>query len=87
MSVESSEKDEERSRRKHIAKIHNDRLKLVADVIKGVLLLALGLGFFRFLFDPGGGPVGVVQSVLVLSGSSLLFGLIWLLLEYQKPEE
>lgn len=87
MSVEGNEKDEERSRRKHANKIYNDRIKLIADVLKGVLLLTLGLGFFRFVFDPESGGVSVVQSVLVLSGVALLFGLVWLVLELQRPEE
>ena len=64
----------------------NDRIKLVADILKGTVLLLLGLGVFRTALDPGA-ETGHVQTVLVLSAASLLFGLVWLVLGLQRPKE
>ena len=87
MSDPPPEHEADIRRRKHEAKIHNDRMKALADMGKVAFGALVVGGVVRFLVDPNAPSVGSLQLVLTLIAAGLVGLFVWLVLGWQRPEE
>ena len=79
--------DDDPGRRKHDAKVHNDRMKALADIGKLVFGALVVGGAVRFLVDPNAPSVGSLQLVLTLAAAALVGLFVWVVLGWPRPEE
>lgn len=78
---------DDESQRKHAAKVHNDRMKALADMGKlafGALVIG---GIVRFIVDPTAPSVGAVQLALTFVAAGLIGWGVWVVLGWQRPED
>ena len=87
MSDSEPTSGDDQAQRKHAAKVHNDRIKFVADIGKLTLGALIVGGVVRFLVDPNAPTAEVVQLVLTLTGAAFIGLGVWFLLGRQRPEE
>ena len=79
--------DDDARRRKHEAKIHNDRMRALADMGKVAFGALLVSGVVRYFVDPNAPPVGSLQLLSSIVGAGLMVWFVWSALDWQRPEE
>lgn len=81
-----SENELKERRRKHEAKVHNDRMKAIADMGKVAFGALVVGGVVRFLVDPNAPSVGSLQLLVTLIAAALIGLIVWIVLGWQRPE-
>ena len=82
-----TEEEIARRERKLAARVWNDRVKSLATIGQGVVLILLGIGGFRFFLDPSAPEVSYGQLIATgLLAVAIEVGVLYILGQ-QKPEE
>ena len=79
--------DDETARRKHAVRVHNERMKAIADMGKVAFGGIVVGGIVKFVFDPSAPSIGFLQLALTFVAAGLAGGLVWIALGWQRPEE
>ena len=72
---------------KRLARVFNERLKLGVGYIHAIALAVLGFGLLRFVFDPGGDPIGWGRLVSIILLSFAFEGVAIYLMRYLRSED
>ena len=84
---EGEQAEEQRRARKLAARIRNDRLKSLAAIGQGTVLVLIGVGALRFLLDPAAPDIGLGQISLTMLGAIALELAVLYILGMQRPED
>ena len=76
-----------RRERKLAARVWNDRIKSLAAIGQGVVLILLGVGGLRFLLDPAAPEVSYPQLFATASVALVVELAVLYILGRQRPEE
>ena len=76
-----------RRERKLAARVWNDRVKSLAAVAQGTVLILIGVGMLRFFLDPGAPEVSGVQIGGTFGAALALEALVLYMLGLQRPED
>lgn len=76
-----------RRERKLRARVWNDRVKSIAAVFQGLVLILLGVGGLRFVLDPAAPTVTLGQLALTVLIAFALEGFVLYILGRQLPED
>lgn len=76
-----------RRERKLRARITNDRIKSIATILQGVVLVLVGVGALRFVLDPAAPDVSRSQLLLTGGFAVAIEAFVLYILGQQKPKD
>lgn len=78
---------DDHEQRRHDAKVHNDRVKFIADIGKLTIGALIVGGVVRFFVDPNAPAASVLQLLLTFGAAGLLGLGVWIVLGRQRLED